>query len=107
MKLTFEEACSAAADLFEAAPELWTSRALGRDAKDVSIGPLEDEAEKWCSGGMVMAAMGEHNYMAFCAFCRLQPFATALGFEWTSDANNLGGRLVAIKMLRMAAGEIK
>ena len=104
MRLTFEEACSAAADLYEAAPELWTRGMLGRNAYGVGVYPLDNDAEKWCAGGMVMAAMGGNDGLVFA---KLTPYGRALGFYDAIDANNIGGRLVAIKMLRMASGELK
>ena len=106
MKLTFEEACSSAADLFEAAPETWTRGVIARDDRGNSAFYHDYAAVSFCLVG-ALKAMGHRS-----PWRRLEPFANKLGFDDSDgtscvSANNRGGRLVAIKVLRMAAGEIE
>lgn len=99
MKLTFEEACSAVADLFEACPEMWTCGSMRANENGDWVQPHDHTQCKWCAiGGLEQAG---HYY-----WTQLDAAARALGYEDVIAANDEGGRLVAIRMLRMAAGEL-
>lgn len=105
MNAKMKEACLAVAEIFEAIPECWTAGAQGRDSRGVSLDGDDPKAERWCAIGGVLAAMdgnGDAPDPVGEIAHGLQPFATQLGYSYASAANNEGGRLVAIKMLRMA-----
>lgn len=103
---SFEEACAIVADLFEAIPEIWTTHYRGKNADGHYVDPWDESAVQWCAGGAVMGAMGDQSVFISPVFEQLSAF-TPDGYLDAADANNRGGRLVAIKMLRMAAGQIK
>lgn len=103
--MDFKEACSVAADLYEAAPELWTAFKRGEDETGCYVDPTHPSAIKWCAGGMVLAALNDRAD-SIRVFGVLRPFAEALGYSDAAEANNHGGRKVAIKMLRLASGEL-
>ena len=101
--MKFKEACSAVADLFEALPETWTTRSMARDEYGESVYAGDPMAVSWCAVGGVKAAVGRHDY---AVWDNLNYYAVRLGYPNAAEANNFGGRLVAIKILRLAAGEI-
>lgn len=101
-QMTFEEACSAVADTFEANPETWARGALAFNASGSVVMPEHSAACKWCARGGLLAAGVPTTDLQF-----LSPFGQALGFVGSIEANDSGGRKVAIRMLRMASGEIK
>lgn len=106
-KMSFKEACAVVADLFEAIPETWTSGALAKTERGHEVPPGHEGAVSWCVIGALRAVDPDSNPWKL-----LEPFANKLGYDDDSgesavDANNFGGREVAIKMLRMAAGQIK
>lgn len=105
MKLTFEEACMAVADLFESVPGLWTRRFLARNAFGYPRQHYEDDACQFCAIGGVFSAVGVISDAY--AVVRLNAIANRLGFRYAKDANDQGGRKVAIRMLRIASGELK
>lgn len=111
MPMTFSEACEAVADVFEMAPETFCQKAYALDDDDQRVNVMDDGAAQYCLVGGVVAAMGVlpvggHQWFEIERVEELlKPHAVALGFEFPEDANNEGGRLVAIKLLRMAAAK--
>lgn len=101
--MTFKEACSTVADLFEAIPETWVAHQFARDASGIAVDPRAPEACAWCAVGGVRAALDQG---AGFAWEELDPIAKKLGYEDAAIASDID-RLIAIKLLRMAAGEIK
>lgn len=106
-QMTFEEACSAVADLFEAIPETWTKYMVARDKNGNSTSALSADATCWCAQGGLCAALYAPSPWMLGDIDKLNVPALALGYTGSADANNRGGRLVAIRILRMASGEIK
>lgn len=107
MKLTFEEACRAVADLFEAIPETWCHSPQGRRSSNNyndCCAPDDPFAIQWCAIGGVRVAMGMPE--SVLVYTQLEPAAKAVGYRIAAEANH-AGRLVAIRMLRIASGEIK
>ena len=100
MTLTFKEACSAVADVFEFCPEAWTSRTAARDAAGGPVSWADASASSWCLWGALMAC-GLRPMSA-----QLTPIAKRLGYRDFMLLNDIGGRLLTIKMLRIAAGEL-
>ena len=98
--MEFEEACSAVADLFEALPETWTINALARDENGVGTRAADPSAVSWCAIGGLLVTYGHVADIGL----KLQRYSNQLGYPDAVTANNIGGRLVAIKMLRLAAG---
>ena len=107
--LSFPEACAALADVYENCPEAWVARWFVADVNGNGLGSrtLSPEASAWCAIGGVSAALGKDGWNDLDAIREnLKPFAKKLGFDDPADASN-SGRDIAIKMLRMAAGQIK
>lgn len=103
MNKKMREACLAVADVFEFAPECWTDMFRARNKSEVPVEPTDISAVSWCAIGGVSCAMKTDD--PFPIIVALEPFARKLGYGHTSGANDKGGRLVAIKMLRLAGGE--
>lgn len=103
MRLTFEEACSAVADLFEACPEMWCSGNYAKDANGVACDRDSLDACRFCAEGGIYACTGLKMSSVIRRLC---PIAEALDYDTPISANDIGGRLVAIRMLRIAAGEL-
>lgn len=101
MNAKMKQACESVADIFEALPECWTKEYRARDEYDVSVEPTDHSACKWCAIGGVSAAMNDDDSQRIVA--ALQPFARQLKYDIAANANDIGGREVAIKMLRLAA----
>lgn len=55
--LTFKEACTAGATLFEAMPEMRTVHVTARSAARNQVSVLSPVAERWCAIGIVAAGM--------------------------------------------------
>ena len=105
---TFEEACAALADVYEFCPEAWTARWFSADERGCPTGRdfMAPEAVSWCAIGGVSAALGQAGERSLDSTrARLKPFAEKLGFDDPATASNTG-REMAIKMLRMAAGQL-
>lgn len=100
---TFEEACSAVADLFEAVPESYGVGDFARNEFGNVVPLFSGEACRFCSVGGVRAAM--NNYSFLNTNDRLHVVAKALGYEDVYQASD-SSREVAIRMLRIAAGEL-
>lgn len=96
-----KEACAAVADVFEGNPDAWTREFFARDECGIPAACGDHRAVQWCVIGAVMAAM--ETGISSPIRSALDPIANQLGYPNAADANNIGGRLVAIKMLRMAA----
>lgn len=94
MKLTFEEACMAVADLFEACPEMWTN----------DLAELDDDNCRFCVVTGVNAAL-DVDEMPPEAHTILYGIAKDLGFVNISSGNHT--RESGIKLLRIASGELK
>ena len=97
--MNFKEACGAVADLFEALPETYTAGTAARDEQGYRVSANDPSAVCWCAIGGVAAAMSDRTKIV-----NLYPFAKKIGYSSVTHANDHGGRLVAIKMLRLAAG---
>lgn len=103
MNAKMKEACLAVADVFEFAPECWTMDVLAEDGQGYAVEPCDRTAVSWCALGGVLAAI--NNDYDERVWRLLDPIAYGMGYGCASRANNEGGRLVAIKMLRMAGGQ--
>jgi len=99
MKLTIQQAASAVADLFEAAPETWTSGTNARDEYRGMVDVDDPTACCFCARGGLMAASGRSEAAAHKFLERGHPYPVAY--------NDQNGRRGAIYMLRRAAGEIE
>ena len=99
MKLTLQQAASAVADLFEAAPETWTHGTNARSEFGFMVAVDDPIACCFCAIGGLRAASGCSQAGAYNFLARVQPFPTR--------HNDQRGRLAAIRMLRRAAGEIE
>jgi len=99
MKLTLQQAASAVADLFEAAPETWTHGTNARSEFGFMVAVDDPIACCFCAIGGLRAASGCSEAAAHKFLAQVQPFPT-----WHNDNK---GRLAAIRMLRRAAGEIE
>ena len=99
MNLTFKEACSAVADVFEFCPEAWTKNKLARDIAGQAVSPDDPDAASWCLVGALVGVLGKSSR----EICKL---AVHFGYDHSVDLNNRGGRLLTIKMRRIAAGEL-
>lgn len=96
MNLTLQEAYIAVADLFEANPEAWTRNTYARMDTGTAVYVSDPKASKFCAVG-ALRAIGFYD-------ARIHVVACALGYSGAGDANDRGGRLVVIRILRMAAG---
>ncbi len=98
--MNFKEACNAAADLFEAAPEVWTTGAYARDSADFQVPIDSSSACKFCAVGAVAAAMDMNSVAT--AWDELYPFARSLYHLDMAMVNDHLGRKTAIRVLREA-----
>ena len=99
MKLTLQQAASAVADLFEAAPETWTHGTNARSEFGFMVDVDDPIACCFCARGGLMAASGCSEATAYRFLSQVQAYPI--------DHNDDKGRLAAIRMLRRAAGEIE
>jgi hypothetical protein len=90
MALTFKEACTAVADLYEAIPE-------------THLTGLWIYADTFCAVGGVADAIKADKFMDIDKL--LSPYAKRLGYPSAIYCNDFGGTEAAIKMLRLAAAE--
>lgn len=103
MNKKMRDACLAVADVFEFAPECWTTGSYALNGAGGTVWGDDPSACKWCSFGGLQAVVGYKKYDAIGG--TLGRVARTLGYDNALDANDKGGRLVAIKMLRMAGGQ--
>ena len=92
----FADACDAAADVFEAIPGAWTRNESARNERGRGVVSNDPTACCWCLGG-AMKAQGQYWPG------RLNAAAFSVGYVELTFANDIGGRKVAIQLLRLAA----
>lgn len=97
-----QEAFLSVADVFENCPEAWTKNYQARLLDGSGVFYDHPQAVCWCLWGGLMAA----GRMYYQDGPLLDDLARQMGYGNSVSANNHGGREVAIKLLRMAAGEL-
>ncbi len=102
MNKKMKEACAAVADIFQACPEMWSGCAPALGVCGGMCSPNYPLAVSWCAIGGVQAALKDDSD-GWDIGDALSVYAKKLRYPSAVDANNIGGREVAIKMLRMAA----